>query len=88
MNTGIKINRLEIHIKNISPEVAHESIPGLGEELMEQLSFRKDKLRKNNEANIDKIDSGKEITGKETGSFYLRKMIAGRIAESIVTKLE
>ena len=88
MNTGIKINRLEIHLTNISPEVAHESILGLGEELMEQLSLRKDKLRKNNVANIDKIDSGKQIAGKETGSFDLRKMIAGRIAESIMTKLE
>jgi hypothetical protein len=88
MNTGIKIDRLEIHLKNISPEVARGSIPGLGEELMGQLSLRKDKLRKNTEANIDNIDSGEQRTGNETGSFDLRKMIAGRIAESIVTKLE
>ncbi|MFQ5793437.1 MAG: hypothetical protein ACE5JP_00100 [Candidatus Bipolaricaulia bacterium] len=84
--TNIKIDRLEIRLKDISPQVARSSVAGLGHELLKQLAKQHGLLRKKHAINISKIDSGAFRTSTGTSAFDLRRMIAGRISESITSK--
>ncbi len=83
---GIKIDRLEIRLRGISPRVARSTVSGLGDELLNNVSKEDGLFSQSGTVNITKIDSGKFQTPWYVSSSDLRKMIANRITESIVSK--
>ncbi len=82
-NTSIKIDRLEIRLRGISPQAARATIAGIGNELMEQLAKQHNLLKGERTAYIEKIDSGTLKNERNTSSSDLRKMVAARIANAI-----
>ncbi|MEW6417492.1 MAG: hypothetical protein AB1480_05145 [Nitrospirota bacterium] len=82
----IKIDRLEIRLCGISPRVALSTVSGLGNELLKNVSKEDGLFNQSSAVNISKIDSGKFQTRGYVSSSDLRKMIANRITESIVSK--
>jgi hypothetical protein len=83
---NIKVDRIGIRLKGISPQLARSTAAGLGNELIEQLGKQSGLLKKKGVINIRNIDTGMFKTSKDTGSSGLRRMIAGRIAESIASR--
>jgi hypothetical protein len=83
----IKIDRVEIRLKGISPQMARSSISGLGHELLEKLAEEHTLFKQRRSVNINKIDSGTFQTSGHTGSSDLREMIVNRIVESITSKV-
>lgn len=84
--TTLKIDRLEIRSKGISPQGARTLAGGLGNELLKRLAQQQPLLRKKRTINIGKIDSGTLQTSRNSSSSDLRGMIAGKIVESIASK--
>lgn len=82
-NTSIKIDRLEIRLKGISPQAARVTFAGIGNELMEQLVKRHNLLKGEHPAYIEKIDSGTMKIERNTNSSDLRRQVAARIANSV-----
>lgn len=84
--TGIKIDRLNLHLRGVSSVVARDLVSGLGVELMRHLSDQRDFLKGKHGVNIDNIDSGKlEINGDKNPT-NLRRMTAERITSAIIYK--
>lgn len=86
--TNITIDRLGIRLKGVSPQVARSLVSGLGHELLRQLAKQPGLLKEKSSMNIEKIDSGTLKTGKGTSSSDLRSTIAGRVANSIASKIK
>ena len=84
---GIKIDRLEIRLKGIPPEVVRDSVTGLGNELLMKLSKQDSLSRERRAVRINEIDSGTFRTSGDTNFSELRGMIANKIAESIASKI-
>ena len=82
----IKIDRLEIRLRGISPRLVRSTVSGLGDELIKNVSKEEGLFSQSGAFNISKIDSGKFQTPGHVSSSDLRKMIANRITESIVSK--
>jgi hypothetical protein len=82
-NTSIKIDRLEIRLKGVSPQAARVTFAEIGNELMEQLAKQQNLLKGEHAAYIEKIDSGTMKIEKNTNSSDLRKLVAARIANSV-----
>ena len=82
---SVKVDRLEIRLKGISPEVARSSAAGLGNEVLGQLSERPGQLPKGPAKTIGRIDSGTLETAQGTCSSDLRRVIAARVVKSITS---
>lgn len=82
----IIIDKLEIRLRGISPQVARASIEGMGDTLLEHLADQYNPSGKR-ELNISKIDSGILKVRKETSPLDMKKMISSRVAESIASKI-
>jgi hypothetical protein len=82
-NTSIKIDRLEIRLKGISPQVARASIAGIGNELMEQLAKQHNLLKRERTAYIEKIDSGTLRNERNTSPSDMKRLVAARIANAV-----
>ncbi len=84
--TGIKIDRLKIRLRGISPQVARSLAEGLGHELLGQLARQQGLLKAKRTNNISKIDSGAFQASRDTSPSDLRRIIAGRIVGAIESK--
>lgn len=82
---SVKVDRLEIRLKGISPEVARSAATGLGNEALGQLSKRSGPSRKESAKTIGRIDLGTLETVRGTDSSDLRRAIAARVVESITS---
>jgi hypothetical protein len=82
-NTSIKIDRLEIRLKGVSPQAARVTFAGIGNELMEQFAKQNNLLKREHTAYIEKIDSGTMKIERNTNSSDLRRLVAARIANSV-----
>ena len=82
---SVKVDRLEIRLKGISPEVARSAAAGLGNEVLGQLSERSGPSRKKPTKTISRIDLGTLETVRGTGSSDLRRAIAAKVVESITS---
>ena len=82
---SVKVDRLEIRLKGISPEVARSAATGLGNEVLGQLSERPRPLPKGPAKTIGRIDLGTLETVRGTGSSGLRRAIAAEIVKSITS---
>jgi len=82
-NTSIKIDRLEIRLKGVSPQAARVTFAGIGNELMEQLAKQQNLLKGEHTAFIEKIDSGTMKIEGNTNSSDRRRLVASRIANSV-----
>jgi hypothetical protein len=80
---SVKVDRLEIRLKCISPEVARSAAAGLGNEVLGQLSERPRPLPKGK--TIGRIDLGTIVTVRGRGSSDLRRAIAAKVVESITS---
>jgi hypothetical protein len=84
---GIKVGRIEIRLKGISPEVAQSSILRLGDELMRQIAKQYNLIRGKGVINISSVDGGVFQAGRDTTSSDLGQMIASKITSSIASKI-
>ena len=82
---SIKVDRLEIRLKGISPEVARSAAAGLGNEVLGQLSKRSGPSQKGSAKSTGRIDLGTLETARGAGSSGLRRAIAAEIARSIAS---
>ncbi len=84
---SIKVGKIEIRLRGISPEAAQSSIPGLGDELMRQIETQYKVISRDGVIKIGRIDAGIFQTEGRTSPSDLRRMIAGKIAGSIASKV-
>ncbi len=82
---SVKVDRLEVRLKGISPEVARSAAAGLGNEVLDQLSKRSGPSRKGPAKTVGRIDLGTLEIVRGTGSSDLRRAIAARVVESITS---
>lgn len=82
---SVKVDRLEIRLKGVPPEVARSAAAGLGNEVLGQLSGRAGPSRKETAKSIGRIDLGTLETARGTGPSGLRRAIAAEIVESITS---
>lgn len=81
--TNIKIDRLRIRLKGISPETAQAAVAGLGQELLERLATLPPTKRARR---LSEIDAGTLPAANTDRSADLRQTIAGKIAAAIAAK--
>jgi hypothetical protein len=84
---NIEIDRLEVRLTEISPEVARTAVAGLGQELLRQLASLSNGEPGKGAHRIDEIDSGTLKLAKGTSPGVLRNAIAQKITGSIHSKL-
>lgn len=82
---SVKVDRLEIRLKGISPEVARSTAAGLGNEVLGQLSERSGPSRKESAKSISRVDLGTLETVRGAGSSGLRRAIAAEIVKSVTS---
>jgi len=80
---SIRIERLEIRFKGVSPLSARAAIDGLGRELLGQLSGTQLPSGAKSTVRIDQLDAGRYPVASGTGPAELRGKIAERVAASI-----
>jgi hypothetical protein len=85
--TDIKIKRLQIRLKGISPQTARAATDGLGQSLAAELG--RDARMKSGGAsvNVGEIKPNTLIAGQGTSPAALRSLIAAHIAASVKGKL-
>lgn len=82
----IKIDRLEIRMKGISPATARDSLSGLTVDLARQLKSRRRELNREKPQRIERIDLGSlEHSRGDAAPAQLRGRIAGAIAAAVVS---
>ena len=84
---SINIDRLEIRLKGVSPQLARAAVDNLGHELLGQLSAPAFLSGRKRTGKIDHVDSGAFQLSSATPS-ELRHTITGEIAASIKSKLK
>ena len=82
---SIKIHRLKIHLKSISPQSARNLADGLGNELIAQLADHQYQLKEPHA--ITNIDAGTIQTRGKTKPTDIRRQAARRITESITSTI-
>jgi hypothetical protein len=82
----IRIDRLEVCLRGISPGLARASSEGLGNEVLEQLIRERLFLNEKPGSKINRIDPDALKISMDESPSDLRRMIAGRIVESISTQ--
>jgi len=80
---SIRIERLEIRLKGISPLSARAAVDGLGRELLGQLSRTQAPSEAKSIGRLDELDAVRYQVASETGPADLRGKIAERVAASI-----
>ena len=84
----VNIDRLEIRLKSISPQAAVTLVDGLGNELMKQVTKQQDFMKQKRTININKIESGSFRAERGTSYSEWQRLVAGRIVESIKSKIK
>ena len=84
----INIERLEIRLRGISPELARSAVRGLGQTLLGELSPAQNLSGDKRAIKIGNIDPGTVHLAAGTRPNELRSAIAGSIAASIKSKLK
>jgi hypothetical protein len=82
----IRIDRLEVCLRGVSPKLVRASSEGLGNEVLEQLIRECLFLNKKPGSKINRIDPDALKISMDESPLDLRRMIAGRIVESISTQ--
>ena len=79
---SIEIDRLEIRVRGVSPEVARSAVAGLGDEVLDLLAQRSGEgaARK-----VGRIELGRLETARGVGPSELRRAIAARVVGSITS---
>lgn len=80
---SVKVDRLEIRVKGVSPEVARSAAAGLGNEVLSRLSERSGPSREETPKNVGRIDLGTLETVRGASSSDLRRAMAARVVGSI-----
>lgn len=83
---SIKVDRIQVRLRDISPRLVRASVKGMGNELLKQLAGRQFSLKEKSGGRISRIDSGTLQAERDTTSTDLRRMIGKRIIESIASK--
>ncbi len=83
---NIRINRIEVRLRGVSPRLARASAEGLGNEILDQVT--RERLFQNEKPGprISRIDTDALNICMDESPPDLRRMIAGRIVESISTQ--
>jgi hypothetical protein len=79
---SVEINRLEIRVRGVSPEVARSAVAGLGNEVLGQLAERSAEVAARK---VGRIDLGKLETVRGARPSELRRAIAARVVRSITS---
>ncbi len=82
--TGIKIDRLEIRLRGISPQVARTLISGMEDELLRQFVSHRDILKEKRTIHIEKIELGTLKAQGDTRPSELQRTVASKIIGSVV----
>jgi hypothetical protein len=82
---SVKVDRLEIHLKGVSPEVARSTVAGLGNEVIGQLSEQPGPSRGKPPKTMARIDLGALEAARGASSSDLRRALASRIVKAITT---
>ncbi|MGQ3685421.1 MAG: hypothetical protein ACUBOA_10525 [Candidatus Loosdrechtia sp.] len=85
---GIKINRLQIRFKGIPHRVIHNSMNGLGNELLARFSQQGGLLTEKGMVKIETIDSGNVSMKREIHYQDLRRMMVNKIAGAVSQKIQ
>lgn len=80
---AIRIDRVEVHLRGVSPGLVRASSEGLGNEVLEQLIRERLFLNEKTGSKINRIDPDPLKISMDESPSDLRRMIAGRIVESI-----
>ena len=80
--TNIKIDRLQVRLKGVSPQSARNAADGLARELADRLA-----PHAMESANVGDVNAGTSRIASGTGPTELRTQIATKIASSIASKL-
>ena len=80
---GIRIDRIEIRLRSLSPELVRSACEGLGKEILEQLVAKRLFLNEKSGLSINRIAPDTLKIGGDNDPSDLRRIIAGRIAESV-----
>ncbi len=83
----IHIDRLQLHLKGISPSLARSAINGLGQEVLKQLSEGKLKTQNNN-INIDTVQAGRVKLKQNTSTTNLTQQMAKAVAGAVKSSSE
>lgn len=80
--TGIRIDKLDIRIRGLSPQIARASIDGLGKGLLEEITKKHigNNLNDKNHIKINSIDLGNIKTGKDANPSKIRSTIVDNIS--------
>lgn len=84
----IKIDRLEIRLRRIAPEVARSAVSGLGRNLLDQLSSLQSSSARKRAINIARLDPDALQVAAGVKPAELRSAIGESIANSIRSKLK
>ncbi len=82
---SVKVDRLEIRVKGVSPEVARSAAAGLGNEMLSRLSERSGPPREEAAKRVGRIDLGTLEAVRGASSSDLRRAIAARVVGSITS---
>lgn len=85
---GIRIDRIEVRLRGVSPGLVRASSEGLGNEVLEQLIRERLFLNEKPGGKINRIDPDALKISMDESPSDLRRMIAGRIVESISTQTD
>lgn len=83
----IQIDRIAIQGKGIEPSVAQESVRGLGEVLMGEISQKSNLLKSRDRIEIGDLNLGNMQVNPNQDASLLRQAIAKKITEAIINKL-
>ena len=83
---GIRIDRIEVRLRGVSPGFVRALSEGLGNEVLEQLIRERLFLNEKPGGKINRIDPDTLKISMHESPSDLRRMIAGRIVESISTQ--
>lgn len=82
----VKVDRLEIRLKGISPQVANSLTNGIGNEILKQLAAQRGLLANKRTVKISRIESGTFQTSRGQNPSDLQQTIASSIVQSIASK--
>jgi hypothetical protein len=83
---NLKINRLEIRLKGLSPQAARTSVAALGRELLAQLAKQEGLLQQKGTINISNLDAGTLPISQQTSSADMGGQMASRIVKSVASE--
>lgn len=82
----VHINRLEIHLRGVSPQKARSTAHGLGQQVLAQLAREGYLQQSQGRQQIEGIDVGTIRATRGTTPADMRNLIARQIAQAILSK--